>query len=161
MDLYGLAAQFGYNSLTQNGPQYWAMDILTLNGGEPVNIGGIEMRYGATIPPSNGGIPPYTPFNPEKIQQQPILAGGAENANFDSMHFAPDDKGTILLKTQNRSEGCPTQGNGAMGSCQAEYGPQPVTTVVAVDPDTLDNIDAIALQQGLPDLRKRSWDVRG
>jgi len=80
-------------------------------------------------------------------QQQPILAGGAENANFDGMHFAPDDKGTILLKTQNRPEGCPTQGNGAMGSCQAEYGPQPVTTVVAVDPDTLDNIDAIALPQ--------------
>lgn len=75
MDLDGLAAQFGYNSLTQNGPQYWAMDILTLNGGEPVNIGGIEMRYGATIPPSNGGVPPYTPFNPEKIQFMVYEAG--------------------------------------------------------------------------------------
>jgi hypothetical protein len=67
MDVDGLAAQFGYESLTQNGPQYWACDILTLNGGEAVNIGGIDMRYGATIT-AGDGIPPYTPFNPEKIQ---------------------------------------------------------------------------------------------
>jgi hypothetical protein len=75
MDLDGLAAQFGYDSLKQNGPQYWAMDIITLNGGEAVNIGGIDMRYGATITVEGGGTPPYTPFNPEKIQFLVYLAG--------------------------------------------------------------------------------------
>lgn len=80
-------------------------------------------------------------------EQQPILAGGPTNVNFDGMQFAPDAAGTILLKTQTRPIGCPTQGNGAMVSCQADYGPQPNTTVIAADPDTLENIDAIELDQ--------------
>lgn len=78
---------------------------------------------------------------------QPILDGGEENANFDGFHFAPDKTGTILLKSQNRSPGCTTQGNFAMTSCQADFGPQPNTTVVAVDPDTLENLDAVELSQ--------------
>jgi hypothetical protein len=80
-------------------------------------------------------------------QQQPILDGGPTNVNFDGMAIAPDDNGTIILKTQTRSPGCPTQGNAAMFSCQADYGPQPNTTVIAADPDTLENLDAIELDQ--------------
>jgi hypothetical protein len=81
-------------------------------------------------------------------EKQPILGGMPEtDANFDGFHVAPDEVGTILLKTQTRPTGCPTQGNGAMSSCQADYGAQPDTTVVAVDPDTLKNIAAIQLDQ--------------
>ncbi len=81
-------------------------------------------------------------------QEQPILGGmPSTDANFDGFHVAPDANGTILLKTQTRPPGCPTQGNGAMSSCQADYGPQPDTTVIAADPKTLENIDAIKLDQ--------------
>jgi hypothetical protein len=78
-----------------------------------------------------------------------VLAGGATNNNFDGFVIAPDDVGTIIMKTQTRPVGCPTQGNGAMTSCQAEYGPQPNTTVVAIDPDTLETVNAILLDQSI------------
>jgi hypothetical protein len=81
--------------------------------------------------------------------EQPILDGGAENANFDGFAVAPDHKGTILLKTQNRSAGCPDEGNAAMMSCVADYGPVPNSTVIAADPDTLENIAAIELDQSV------------
>ncbi len=77
----------------------------------------------------------------------PVLGSPAEDANYDGFHVAPDEQGTILMKTQNRPVGCPTQGNGAMGSCQDDYGPQPPTTVVAADPLTLETLDAIELEQ--------------
>lgn len=80
-------------------------------------------------------------------QEQPILGMPPTDANFDGFHVAPDANGTILLKSQTRPTGCPTQGNGAMSSCQSEYGAQPDTTVIAADPKTLENIDAIKLNQ--------------
>lgn len=84
-----------------------------------------------------------------KSADMTVLAGGATNANFDGFVIAPDDVGTILMKTQNRPVGCPTQGNGAIVSCQAKYGPQPNTTVVAVDPSSLKTINAVLLDQSI------------
>jgi hypothetical protein len=81
--------------------------------------------------------------------QQPVLAGAAIDTNFDGFAVAPDANGTILLKSQNRSAGCPIQGNQAMSTCVAQFGPQPVTTVVAIDPITLRNISAITLNQAV------------
>lgn len=84
-----------------------------------------------------------------KSANMTVLAGGSENANYDGFVIAPDDLGTILMKTQNRPVGCPTQGNGAMTTCQEDYGPQPNTTVVAVDPNTLETINALLLDQSI------------
>jgi hypothetical protein len=81
------------------------------------------------------------------FNEMPVLGSPSVDANLDGFHVAPDEKGTILMKTQNRPVGCPTQGNGAMSSCQAEYGPQPPTTVIAADPETLEVLDAIELEQ--------------
>ncbi len=68
------------------------------------------------------------------------------DANLDGLTVAPDARGTILMKTQNRPPGCPTQSNTAMFSC-GSYGPNPDTTVVAVDPVTLKTLDWIVLNQ--------------
>ena len=81
--------------------------------------------------------------------QQPVFASAAIDTNFDGFAVAPDANGTILLKSQNRSAGCTIQGNQAMSQCVAQFGPQPVTTVVAIDPVTLKNIAAIALNQAV------------
>lgn len=69
------------------------------------------------------------------------------NANFDGLLIAPNAAGVILLKSQNRPIGCPTQGNLAMTSCQAQYGLPPNTTAVALDPNSLQLIDSIVLNQ--------------
>jgi len=79
--------------------------------------------------------------------QQPLLDGEAIDANFDGFAIAPDSAGTILLKSQNRSTGCTIQGNQAMSMCTADYGPQPDTTIVAVNSVTLANITKIKLSQ--------------
>ena len=73
----------------------------------------------------------------------------ASGANLDGLTLAPDERGTILMKTQTRPNGCPTQGNGAMSSCQDQYGKQPNTTVVAVDPVTLQTLDTLTLDQSV------------
>lgn len=69
------------------------------------------------------------------------------NANFDGLLIAPNAAGAILLKSQNRPIGCPTQGNLAMTSCQAQYGLPPNSTAVALDSSNLQLIDSIALNQ--------------
>ena len=69
------------------------------------------------------------------------------NANFDGLLIAPNAAGVILLKSQNRPIGCPTQGNLAMSSCQALYGLPPNTTAVALDSNSLQLIDSIELNQ--------------
>jgi hypothetical protein len=80
--------------------------------------------------------------------QQTILGMPATDANFDGFQIAPDQTGTILLKAQTRAPGCPVQGNQAQQQC-ASYGPNPDSTFVAVDPDTLKTIDAILLNQDI------------
>ena len=69
------------------------------------------------------------------------------NANFDGLLISPNAAGVILLKSQNRPIGCPTQGNLAMTSCQARYGLPPNTTAVALDSNSLQLIDSIELNQ--------------
>ena len=69
------------------------------------------------------------------------------NANFDGLLVAPNTSGVILLKSQNRPIGCPTQGNMAMSTCQALYGLPPNTTAVALDSSSLQLIDSIELNQ--------------
>ncbi|MFR9803000.1 hypothetical protein ACL02T_11930 [Pseudonocardia sp. RS010] len=73
----------------------------------------------------------------------------ATGANLDGLTLAPDERGTILMKTQTRPNGCPTQGNQAMSACQQQYGPQPNTTVVAVDPVTLTTLATLTLDQSV------------
>ena len=82
-------------------------------------------------------------------EEQPILGSPGIDANFDGMMVAPDSQGTLLIKTQNRSVGCPTQGNFAISTCVDDYGDSPNTTVVAVDPVTMKNIDALELDQNV------------
>lgn len=83
-------------------------------------------------------------------QEQPIIGSPASDSNFDGMVVAPDQQGTLLMKSQTRSVGCPTQTNNAMSSCpSAGYGSAPNTTVVAVDPTTLKNLAAIELDQNV------------
>jgi hypothetical protein len=71
------------------------------------------------------------------------------DCNLDGMQIWPDSAGTIFLKCQTRSVGCTDQGNVAMTSCQADYGPQPNTTASVFDPDTLEVIDSIELDQAV------------
>ena len=80
-------------------------------------------------------------------QAQPIIGSPAIDSNFDGLMVAPDKQGTLLIKAQTRSVGCPTQGNAAISSCQSKYGKPPATTVVAVDPKTLKNLAAIKVDQ--------------
>jgi hypothetical protein len=82
--------------------------------------------------------------------QLTVLGMPATDANFDGFHVAQDNTGAILMKTQTRPPGCPIQGNQAISECPTQYpqyGTPPNSTVVAVDPDTLQTIDAILLNQ--------------
>jgi hypothetical protein len=82
--------------------------------------------------------------------QMTVLGMPATDANFDGFRMATDPGGVILMKTQTRSIGCPIQGNAAISECPAQgYGPDPNTTVVAVDPNTLQTVDAILLDQNV------------
>ena len=82
-------------------------------------------------------------------QEQPIEGTPAKDHNFDGMVVAPDKRGTLLMKSQTRSVGCPTQTNSAMSSCPADYGSAPKSNFVAVDPVTLKNVDSIQIDQNV------------
>ena len=132
-----------------DGKQIWKTFLPTLSGqwiaapSVAVLKGGwVDVATGPTVyklNPSTGAIVAQV--------QQPILAGQPVDANFDGFQVSPDSQGTILLKSQMRPTGCTTQGNQAMQSCQAQYGAQPNTTVVAVNPNTLKNEAALQLNQ--------------
>jgi hypothetical protein len=68
LDVDALAAEFGAESLTKNGPQYWSMDFVRVLGSEPFNISGVMMPYGSLLPPGTVGQAPYTIFYPAKNQ---------------------------------------------------------------------------------------------
>ncbi len=82
-------------------------------------------------------------------QDQPIEGTPAVDHNFDGMVVAPDEAGTLLIKSQTRSVGCPTQTNNAMSSCPNDYGDAPNSVFVAVDPVTLKNLDSIEINQNV------------
>lgn len=151
--LPGDTGQFVAKFDPSTGEQIWKTTLLDINASSPVQwiaFGSLGIHangylYAAAGPSiwkidrSNGAIVAHT--------ELPIQGMPPTDANFDGFHVAPDAHGTILMKTQTRPPGCPTQGNGAMTSCQADYGPQPDTTVDAVDPDTLQPLASIKLDQ--------------
>ena len=53
------------------------------------------------------------------------------------------------MKSQTRGVGCTTQTNNAMSSCQTDYGANPASNFVAVDPVTLENLDSIQIDQNV------------
>ena len=79
LDVDSIAQTYGANSVDKNGPQYWMTDNLTLYGSEPFDLGGIMMRFGATLPPPTPGgssdPPPYSVFSPTKTQYNEYNAG--------------------------------------------------------------------------------------
>lgn len=82
-------------------------------------------------------------------EEQPIVGTPAVDHNFDGMVVAPDARGTLLIKSQTRSVGCPTQTNNAMASCPSEYGEAPKSNFVAADPVTVKNLDSIQINQNV------------
>lgn len=79
MDAAALASENGANSAQLNGPKFWAMDSQTVNFGETKTFGGIDARYGATLPlsavGSGEGSDPYKPFTSAKTQTMTFKAG--------------------------------------------------------------------------------------
>ena len=95
-------------------------------------------------------------------EQQTIQEIPPTDANLDGFGVAPDANGTILMKTQNRPVGCTIQGNGAITQCQAEFGPPADTTVIAADPNTLQTLASIQLNQhiaGRPVITKHDGKI--
>jgi len=133
------------------GAELWRTYLTNANvNGQWLALGSMAVMKDGTIGHASGTWVQKLDQNTGEIlvaKQQPIKGMPATDANFDGFTIAPDKEGTILLKTQTRSPGCPTQGNSAMSSCTSDYGPQPNTNVVAVDPQTLDNIASIELNQ--------------
>ncbi len=68
LDLDALAKEFGAESVYKNGPQWWSMDEVGVMASHPVPVAGIEMVFGAHLPPGTLKIAKYTVFNPAKFQ---------------------------------------------------------------------------------------------
>lgn len=68
LDLDALAKEFGAKRVLKNGPQWWSMDEVALMLSEPVNVAGVDMVYGGTLPAGTMDISKYTVFNPTKFQ---------------------------------------------------------------------------------------------
>ena len=68
LDLEALAQEFGAESVFKNGPQWWSMDEVRVMGSEPVAVAGVDMAFGANLPPGTLTTPKYTVFSPAKTQ---------------------------------------------------------------------------------------------
>ena len=68
LDLDALAEEFGADRVVKNGPQRWSMDTVRVMASEPIAVAGVEMVFGAHLPPGTMGTAPYTVFNPAKYQ---------------------------------------------------------------------------------------------
>lgn len=147
----GSMGQFVSKFNPSTGKETWRTYLQNANvNGQWIAFGSIGIIADGTIIAAAG---PYVwkldrhTGNILAYNELPVLGSPAIDANYDGFHVAPDENGTILMKTQNRPVGCSTQGNMAMGSCQQDFGPQPPTTVIAADPKTLETLDAIELSQ--------------
>ena len=60
--------EFGAVSVFKNGPQSWSMDEVRVMGSESVSVAGVDMIFGAHLPPGTLASPKYTVFNPAKTQ---------------------------------------------------------------------------------------------
>jgi hypothetical protein len=74
LDLDQLAQDFGAESVAKNGPEWWSMDEVGVMGSDPVEVGGVEMAFGANIP-AGSASEPYVVFNPSKTQNLTWKAG--------------------------------------------------------------------------------------
>jgi hypothetical protein len=68
LDLKALAKEFGAKRVLKNGPQWWSMDEVAVMGSEAIPVAGVNMAFGANLPPGTMDIPKYTVFNPAKYQ---------------------------------------------------------------------------------------------
>jgi hypothetical protein len=71
MDTAALAKEYGAQKVLLNGPKFWAPDEQTFQLGETKTFGGIDARYGATLPLATSGSgegDPYTGFTSSKKQ---------------------------------------------------------------------------------------------
>jgi hypothetical protein len=75
LDLKALAKGFGAKAIIKNGPQWWSMDKVGLMGSEPVKVAGVDMVFGANLPPGTMGMQKYSVFNPAKYQYLTWEAG--------------------------------------------------------------------------------------
>lgn len=75
LNLEVLAKEFGALSVYKNGPQWWSMDQVGVMASKPVQVAGVDMVFGAHLPPGTLGIPKYTVFSPAKSQNLVWKAG--------------------------------------------------------------------------------------
>lgn len=75
LDLKALAQEFAAESVIKNGPQWWSMDEVGVLASEPVPVAGVNMVFGAHLPPGTMMIPKYTVFSPAKTQSLTWKAG--------------------------------------------------------------------------------------
>lgn len=75
LDVVALAQEFGARTVFKNGPQWWSMDEVGVMASENVSVAGVEMVFGAHLPPGTMSIPHYTVFNPAKYQDLTWQAG--------------------------------------------------------------------------------------
>lgn len=69
----------------------------------------------------------------------------AEDVNYKHVTVAPD--GTLILKHQSRPIGCKIPGTMGIIKCSAQGMKMPNSTMAAVDPDTLEVLDWVALPE--------------
>jgi hypothetical protein len=75
LDIKSLAKEFGAESVYRNGPQSWSMDEVGVMASKPVNVAGVNMVFGAHLPPGTLKIAKYKVFNPAKFQNLVWKAG--------------------------------------------------------------------------------------
>lgn len=83
LDLEALAQEFGARQVFKNGPQWWSMDEVGVMASENVAVAGVEMVFGAHLPPGTMGMQHYTVFNPAKYQNLTWVAGQPTYQLFD------------------------------------------------------------------------------
>ena len=104
--------------------------------------GSVVAAIGATL----YKLDPKTGLITDQVQQ-PILGGGnLVDANLDGFMLSPSSDGSILMKSQNRSNGCKVEGNYAAQNCSGAPANLPATTVIAASPTNLNNLAAITLK---------------
>jgi hypothetical protein len=75
LDLDALAKEFGAKAVYKNGPQWWSMDEVGVMASDPIQVAGVNMVFGAHLPPGTMAIPKYTVFSPAKTQNLVWKAG--------------------------------------------------------------------------------------
>lgn len=75
LDLEALAEESGAESVVKNGPQNWSMDEVTVLASEPIPVAGVDMVFGAHLPPGTLETPQYEVFSQAK-NQYPVWEAG-------------------------------------------------------------------------------------